>query len=159
GPLKKRFGGGELFGRRAFLGHPFDFLFDHRQRIGRAVGSRCRAAKHDRGPSEPDQTVGNAVGKSALFAHLPVKARRKAPATQNVIDDVSRHEFRACRAIPCPPKVTTACGTSTLITMRLPSPAGVAFAIGLRSFFAGNAPKARSISMPAVLASTSPTME
>src|SRR5674476_1131196 len=29
------------------------------------------------------------------------------------------------RAIPCPPKVTTACGTSTLMTMRRPSPRGL----------------------------------
>src|SRR6516164_2116437 len=47
------------------------------------------------------------------------------------------------RAIPGPPKYTTACGTSRLITTRRPRPCGTTGATGLSSALAGSTPQAR----------------
>jgi hypothetical protein len=62
------------------------------------------------------------------------------------------------RAIPGPPKFTTACGTSRWMTVRRPSPCGTTGASGLSSALAGSAPKVRSMREAAVAASMSPTI-
>ncbi len=52
------------------------------------------------------------------------------------------------RVIPGPPKFTTACGTSSWMTMRLPKPCGAMLGTGVSSALAGSAPKVRSIRAP-----------
>src|SRR6202048_1201335 len=74
------------------------FLLDDLDGFVGRVRPRCGVADHQGCLVEPDEAVGNPVRQPPLLADFAVEARREGAATEDMIDNVRRHEIRIAAA-------------------------------------------------------------